>query len=817
MLNHHLFTAWRSIMNRKLNSLISVVGLAIGLTVTLLILSFVRHEAGFDSMHRDTDRVYRLNWNSGEGTRFATFFNPVSETLATAVPEIEDFARIGMSEQLVTIDGEVLIETVSLVDPQFFDFFSYNTLAGDLESAIQDLGSVVLTEAAAFELFGNTRPIGEVMTIDGRIDLRVAAIISNNPGNSHLVSNIYTSMEGLTEVWDRPQFWENTGSDVLYHYVRIAPGVSAEQVERNGQAFLDENVFPGSNASIALQPLRDIHFETDLQNAMSIQDDITGVVKSPRQRTDIFIFSAVALLTLAIAAFNFTNLQAVQVLKRAREIGVKRTLGSGQRELMAQFWIETTVMALLAFLLATVLCELAMPVFYSVLGVTITPATVFTAGNLGFLLGSSLVVGLLAGAYPALIAARVPAVVALQGNVYKGSGKNKVRSSLIVVQFGISIGLMIASGIIYTQINYAMSKSLGFDPGNVVVVELPNNTARSAYGTMREELLTNPSVISVSGGSVIPTRDLSDGTVLVPEGGDPNNPVALRTIAVSDDYFSTLGMDIVAGRALDDDYPSDPSTGYTFEITRIEENIVVNETAARRLGYDNPQEIIGQRFYNEGPFRGVIYRSDMTVVGVVRDAHYQSVRSEIASISYSLVPRQNTMVIKLAGDDAAGALSMIDRIWSEQVPEFPIQRSFLADSYSAFYTEENNTFKLFIVLSVIAVIIASLGLYSLASYIAERRSKEISIRKVLGATVQGLAGLLAWDFSRLVLIANLLAWPLAWWAMQQWLSNFAYKTEISLAIFIIAGLGAFLIALLSTFQRAYSVAVANPVDALRLE
>ncbi len=817
MFSYHFKKALKSIFHRKFYTAIGVLSLAIGMTVSILILSFVNYENSFDAMHDDSERIHRLNWISGDGSHFATFNNPLSPVLATALPEIENFTRIAMTQRLFTVDGVSQFKSLSMVDDGFFEMFNYEVLAGDPSSAIKDVGSAVITEAAALELFAEARPVGEVFSVDGTFDFRVAAIIANNPGNSHLVSNVYVNVENAPAVYGFPQLFSFMNSDIMYHYVKFAEGISPITAQENAISYVRENISSLSNHQISLQPLRDIHFTTDLQNEMSTRDDVSGVVKPLRQRSDLIIFAGVAFLTLLIAALNFMNLQAVQLSKRAREIGVKRIAGSSRTDLAAQFLTEIGIISLFAFFASLILCELFMPYFNSMVAARIESESFFTVINLSFLLMMALGVGILAGIYPAITAAKLSPANALRGQVVKGVSANRFRSGLIVAQFSISIGLIIASGIVNTQISYAMSKSLGFDPENVIAIELPNAQARDAYSVMREQLLSNPGVISVSAASVIPTRDLSDGRSMVREGGDPDNALRTRSIAIAEDYFEVLGMEFVAGRALSDDFPTDRAGSYSETVTTVLGGIVLNETAARQAGWNDPQDAIGKRFYNEGTSNGVLLHRDIVVVGVVQDAHYQSVRTDIAPISYILDNNLSIMTVKLADGNQASTLAAIDQIWQQNVSEYPILRSYLSDSYSAFYSGENRTFVLFIGLSLIAIMIACLGLYALASFAAERRTKEISIRKVLGATVRSIAGLLAWDFSKLVILANIIAWPLAWWSMQQWLANFAYRTDINIAVFFLAGVATFLMALATTFQRAYSVAVSNPVDSLRAE
>ncbi len=816
MFSHYLKAAACSILHRKMYSSVAALSLAIGLTVSILTLSFVRFEYGFDSRHHDADRIYRLNWVTPDGSRFATFMNPMSPLLATALPEIESFTRLARRQHLFTVGEVDQYQQLSMVDDDFFSFFNYAVIAGDPVAAIQDVSSAVITEAASQQLFGGHSALGQSFTIDESHTFRVAAIIGNNAGDSHLTSNIYVNNETLPEIWNYPAVWTNMGSDSMYHYIKLAPGIDPRQVESNALDLVRQSD-PGARFGILLQPLNEIHFTPDLQNEMGTQDDISGQVKPLRQRSDLLIFGGVAALTLAIAAFNFMNLQAVQLDKRRREIGVRRVAGASSGELVSQFLVETGLIAVLAFVLALLLSEFLLPLFRATVAGSMESDTFFTLSNVSFLAAMAMGVGVLAGAYPALTAARMAPNLALKGEMVKGRSRQHFRSALIVAQFSISIGLIIASGVVNMQIDYAMQKSLGFDPQNVLTIELRNNQVRGAYDLLRDRLLIESGIVSVSAGSVIPTRDLSDGTALVLAGANPDEPKPNRMVFVSEDYFTTLGMHFLAGRALSDDFATDRGLGFSATNRTQSGGAVLNATAARAFGFADPAAAVGANLYSEGMFQNELYRSNFNVVGVVDDAHFQSVRSDIAPIIYLLQDARNVIVIKLADSANASVLSAVDRIWQEQIPEYPIQRAFLSDSYSAFYSGENRTFVLFIGLSAVAILIACLGLYALASFVVERRTKEISIRKVLGATVAGIARLLAWDFSRLVLLANLVAWPLAWWAMQQWLANFAYRTDIHIAIFLFAGAATFLLAMLTTFQRAYSVATTNPVVALRSE
>jgi len=455
------------------------------------------------------------------------------------------------------------------------------------------------------------------------------------------------------------------------------------------------------------------------------------------------------------------------------------------------------------------------PLFETIVAAPLSAAVLFNPVIILLLL--TLVVALVSGAYPSLIIARLSPVLALQGEVVKGVRSSKFRAGLVVVQFSISIGLIISCAVVNSQINYALNKSLGFNPENIVVVNLQNSQARAAYPSMKTQLLSLSEVAGVSAGSIIPTQSLSDGSAFIRVDDNDASVLSTRRVSVSDDYFETLGMGFVAGRPLSDDFGADEMPQINTEISEVSGGVVFNETAVRAAGWDNPADAIGEQLFSEFNIGGTAIRMNYTVVGVVNDAHYGSVRTGIGPVSYTLDRFRNAMIIKLSDNSTDRVLADIDRIWLDNVAQFPIRRSLLDESYSPFYAGENRMFILFTGFAAIAVLIACLGLYGLASFMAERRTKEISIRKVLGATVEGIAGLLAWDFSKLVIVANLIAWPVTWWLMRDWLASFAYRTDIGFLVFFLAGLATFIMALLTTFQRAYSVAVSNPVDALRTE
>lgn len=824
MYSHYIKTAIRRIFNNKLYSLISILSLAIGMSAVILIAGFIRYENSFDRMHTGNEDIYRLNWGREEvNARFATFYNPVSPVLAEAFPAITDFTRLGIREHEIRIGDASHYLNVTQVDPGYFRLFDYPAVSGNAGQAISDLQSVVLTEAAATRLFGSTDVLGETMTVDGAFSFRVGAVVENNPDNSHLGGNVFINIENLPGLWGIADFWTRAGyfgSDVLYHYIRLAPGTDPVALKDAIESYFVSTLDPGYGEQVYLQALTDIHFTQDLQNEMPMVDDMLGTVKPLRQRTDILLFITIAVLSLSIAALNFMNMQAVQFTRQIREVGVRRVSGSSYPALVAQLLTESALMSFLALLLAIPICELMSPLFNNMLGMPTGLGTILTPGVIVLLVLAALCLGVLVGLYPAISASRIAPIMALRGELGQGRTANHIRAFLIVLQFTISIGLIIGSFTVRNQIDYAMTKSLGFNPDNVVQIELPTEEASNAYSLLRSELLNLAGVESVSAGSTIPTRSLSDGTGYIPEGGAIDDDLILtRSVVVSEGYFETLGMPMVAGRSFSTAFPGDLKPPLSADNTTANGGLILNEAAARVAGWENPEEAIGKRLITGFQVGDAFWLNNYTIVGVVADAHFSSIRREVEPVSYQFpqVFTPGVLVAKLNGDNTAGVLAGIDRIWREIIPELPIQRSLLSEDYSALYSGETRTFTLFIALSSLAILIACSGLYGLATYVTERRTKEIGIRKVMGSGVMRIVLLISNDFSRLVLLSNVIAWPMAWYFMQRWLENFAYRIDLTPLVFVGSGLIAFCIAWVTVGSKAAKAASRSPVLALRYE
>lgn len=821
MLLNHISMSFRSIIKHRLYSAINMIGLAIGLAVSILIILFVSHETSFDTAVADSERVYRLNWESNSsGSRFATFFNPLSPVIAEAYPDdVEMVTRITLTERLLNIGENKQYQSIGFVDANFFEMFPYQFISGSSTTSLANLNDAVLTQAAADLLFPEDNAVGKTFTLDGQHDFQVTAIISNNKSNSHQVSNIFVNMEMLPVVWDDPDIWERNFSDQLYHYVKLAPNITGDIFAAKAHTYIENNINReyAQDITVHAQPLSDIHFTTELQNEMTVRDTVTGLSKPARQKSDINIFGFVALLTLVIATFNFINMQIAQSSNRIKEVGIRKVLGANRTQVASQFIIESTVMALIALLASLVIVEIFAPFFGSMLGVPLVADQIYSIGFISGLILITTLIGILSGLYPALFVSAILPSKAIRGRVFEGIGSAKLRAGLVILQFSIAIGLMSATGIVNNQIDFALNEPLGYEPENVIAVHLNNSEARSTYRTMRAQLENSSVIESVSAGSVIPTWDLSDGAAFSKEGAGPDFQLITRRITADDGYFDTLGMKMIAGRPLSDDFAADRTPAISPQNPHVSGGMVINETAAKQAGWSNPADAVGEQVYAAFSFGGTDYRIDSTIVGVAEDAHYSSVRSEPASLAFGLGDDQRVMIIKAEEGNLNEASQLIENIWKQHVTSYPIRRTFLEEDYASFYAVEGRVFNMFIGFAGLAAMIACIGLYGLASFIADRRTKEIGIRKVLGASVLNIVMMLSWELSKLVIIANIIAWPVAWLLMNEWLTGFSYRIDMTIMPYLIAGLSAFILAYSTTSIRAWAAARINPIYSLKSE
>ena len=654
----------------------------------------------------------------------------------------------------------------------------------------------MLTETIAEKYFGREDPIDKVIRFDNTYDLRVTGVIEDAPANTHFHYDFLASFATFTaQPWSAQWATNWGGNNSFATYVLLEEDADPAAVEAKFPAFLDRHyvLHHGASSRLILQPLTDIHLHSHLDAELEINGNIAYV----------YLFAAIAFFILLIACFNFMNLATARAAKRAREVGLRKVLGAERKQLITQFLGESTMLTLIAMVFAVMLAELLLPMFNNLAGKDLQLFGDDVLFVMLGLAGIALFVGLAAGSYPAFfLSAFQPAAVLKKAT--KGSWRSRVRAALVVAQFAISIVLVVGVGIIVQQIEYAQTKSLGFDDEQIVITST-TQAMRQDFEAFRMRLLEHPGVRAVTASEYIPSGQLTNSIdVQADVGGQIQRFGSLALLAVDHDFTRTYGMEIVAGRAFSKDIASDSMQAF-----------VLNEAAVRRLGWASPEEAVGTFFMldseNLADRRG-------TVMGVVKDFHFESLHEQITPLVMYIRPgRYMRAAIKIAAGDPAETLAFLEAQWQTYTPGAPLAYSFLDQRFAQLYQAEERFGQVAGYFAVLAMFIACLGLFGLASFAAEQRTKEVGVRKVLGASAGSIVLLLSRDFTQVVLIAFVVACPVAYFAMDRWLDTFAYRVEISWGIFLLAGLAALGIALVTVSYQAVRAALADPVKALRYE
>ncbi len=818
MIKNYIITAIRNLLKHKLHSFINIFGLAIGFAVAMLIAFFVRTELSFEQGFTKADQIYRLTWESKTtGNRFGTVDNPAGPAMAKDFPEVLDANRLATSEMLLSVDDRQAFETVYFSENNFFALFDLQFIEGSPANALADPNSIVLTQSAAEKYFGDESAMGRSLTLGGSQDMVVTAVIADMPATTQFTMNFLAPMETAAALFGG-EFLERWGSDVLHAYLLLAPGTDPVALEAKFPDFIDRYMDGRSEfISYRLQALGDIHFTPNLENELPERDGITGAVKSFREKSNIYILAIAALFVLVVASINFINLQVAQASHRMKEVAVRKVNGATRNDIALQFIGESLFLALFGFAAALILTEIAAPWFGDLSGVRFSLFQHTGGLFLPAFVGVALLVGLISGLYPSLLLAGLLPAKIFKGEFFSTGSGAHLRTGLVVIQFAIAIGLIIATTVIRSQVEYSMEKPLGYDRSEIITIPMDRRIIRENYVTLKTGFLTYPDVVSVTSSSIAPTRDLSDGWSFTEPGGSEEETLSVRAAFVNFDFFETYGIEMAAGRAFSEAFGNDRAPFPDAENPHIETTVILNETALRTWGWGNPQDALGRTLLTNYTDDGVELSMAFTVVGIARDVHFRSLRNEIVPMAYMNAPGGAMISIKTSGDNMAGVLDHIGGVWSSVIADYPLRTTFIADDYQALYADEQRSLELSSVVSLLAIIISCLGLYSIAAFIAEKRTKEIGIRKVHGASVPALVRAVSLHFLKPVLLANLIAWPLAFYFMDQWLTGFAYRIDLGLSPFLIAGVGAALIALATVLAHAIRVARSNPVHALRYE
>jgi putative ABC transport system permease protein len=785
MLRNYLAIALRTLRKQPGYTLINVGGLGLGLACCFLIVLFIQHELSYDAFHEKGDRIVRLTRGfETVDQRTANSASGYAPILQATFPEVEHAVRFEHHRSPYLRVGQQetrRVKGMALADTAFFQVFGFDLLRGNPATVLDGKYNVVLSETTARSLFGEADPMGQTITYNDRFDLTVTGIMADVPDNSHLQFNYVGSFLLMPEFMGENALADFTNYN-YYTYLLLRPGTDVEALEAKITQRMREQFGEESTYVAGLQPLDDIHFNTTL-----LYD--TGTSRDIRY---LYVFGAIGLFILLIACVNFMNLATARATQRAKEVGVRKTLGSTRPQLIGQFLGESVVLSVLAIALGLGLATALMPVFNEAIGVT-TTFDLARVGTLTLLVGIGLVAGLLAGSYPAFYLSAFHPARVLKGDVHRGRGAPLLRKGLIVFQFAISAFMIVATLTVYNQLRHMQSQDLGFDKERVVFLS-PAPPIRDSYETFRQELLARPRVTNVARGYLPGRVGTNRGYNWPGQGGDEQGD-SFWTLIAEPGYLETLDIDLVAGRDFSWSMPTDTHDTY-----------ILNEAAVEQLGWTNA---VGK------PFRAWD-RPMGTVIGVVDDFHFQSLHQQVQPVVINYKPNWlGTVVVRLAPGDVSEALDAVRATWRTFAAGYAFDYTFLDEDYDRLYRSEERLAKLFGVFAGLAILIACLGLFGLAAYMAQQRTKEIGVRKVLGASVTQIVALLSKDFAVLVLIGLVVATPLAYVVMQRWLSDFAYHTALGPETFLLAGVLALLIAFLTVSYQAWRAATVDPVQSLR--
>ncbi len=807
MFKNYLKIAWRNLWRNKGFSALNIFGLAIGIATCLVILLFVQNELSFDRFNKNAERIVRVYFRGtmrGGIINESTVMPPTAQTLKNDYPEVEEATRIrdyGRPKMLVG-DKTFKEQAFAFVDPNFFKIFTLPLLQGDANTALLQPNTVIVSREVAKKYFGTEDVLGKAISFkDGNNPpLKITGVMDKMPANAHFHFDILASMTGFPD--SKSPSWMQSE---FYTYLLLQPGYDYKKLEAKLPQVVEKYMGPqilqamgmsfakfresGNAIGLYLQPLTDIHLHSDFAYDLSPAGDIRY----------IYIFSAIALFMLLIACINFMNLSTASASKRAREVGIRKVLGSLKFELVRQFLVESVLLAGIALAIGIGLLYLALPVFNDLAGKDLHLNFLENPWLLPVLLLFGILVGVMAGSYPAFFLATFKPVAVLKGKFVAGKKNVSLRSGLVVFQFFISISLIVSTAVVYRQLSYIQNKKLGYNKEQVLL--LPESWFlgnKQAY--FREQLLRDPRVVNVSTSPYLPAGPSYNNNFFVYPRNQGTERLKTLRYEVDPNYIPALGIEMLTGRNFSKDFPTDSS------------GAILNETAAKMLGWypDATGQAISHTD-NNGK------ESTLHVIGVVKDFHFRSLHQKISPLVMVMGANEGTIIVKTRATDIEGLLATTKKLWNASTREEPFSYSFLDDRFKATYQAEQKVGKILGVFSGLTILVACLGLFGLATFTAEQRTKEIGIRKVLGASVAGVVALLSKDFLKLVFVAFILASPIAWYVMNRWLQDFAYRADISIWVFVVAIVLAVIITIVTISFQAIKAALANPVNSLRTE
>jgi putative ABC transport system permease protein len=812
MLKNYFKIALRNLQRNKAFSFINIFGLAIGLATCTLIMLYIFSELGYDTHNKDANRIFRISTEAGQlgdikEKPWASTSAPIAWGLREDMPEVEQSTRLlkfpNLDKMLLKYehgnDIKQFYETNGYyVDSTFFQIFTYPFTYGNATNSLKEPNSIVISDAVAQKLFGSENPVGKSINIGlpfGNFNYAVTGVFDNSSIKSHIPANFFLSMRnGDLGTWvDEQTDWAT--NNIFYTYVKLREGTDPKSFEAKLQPFIDRRGGTdmkalGISKKLFIQPLQDIYLHSDLDNEIAPNGNITY----------LYILGSIALFVLLIACINFMNLSTARSGKRAKEVGIRKVIGAEKRSLVFQFLGESLMLSILALLVAVLIAYALLPLFNKL---TQKNLQLFDEPLLWLCIsGLTIFSGIISGFYPAFYLSSFKPISVLKGKLLNNFSAIAIRKGLVVFQFIISICLILGAITIIKQLNYLENKQLGFNKNQQIILPLRGQNERNHYAGLRDELLKNPDIKYVTSGSTYPGIPNVEDMLYYAEGKSIHDVIDVHLATVGNDYFKTLGFTILSGRGFSKEYAADSNS------------IVLNEAALKELGYPL-NSAVGKKIYFD--FKGV--HTVMQIVGVVKDFNFESLYNSIKPFGFttSMGNKYSYVIANASTKDYAGLLKNIQTSWNKINPDAPFMYSFLDNDFQKNYEKDQRISLIVSYFTFIAILIACLGLFGLSAFSAEQRTREIGIRKVLGASVTNVASLLSKDFIKLVVIALLIASPLAWLGMNKWLESFAYRTPISWWMFALAGFLAICIALITVSFQAVKAAIANPVKSLRTE
>jgi putative ABC transport system permease protein len=799
MLKSYFKIAFRNMNRHKGYTFLNVAGLAIGMAACLLIALYVRHELSYDTYHPAADRLYRvaIDIQSQAGNRvFAKTSAPLAAALQKDFPQVEKVTRLNkQNSQLVSYGpGKSFYENnFYLADPSIFEVFTLPLLKGNSQTVLNRPGTLVITEELAKKYFGNTEPLGKILKVDNE-PFEVTGVLQTLPYNSHLKIDLITSLA----TWAKQDWYkdvaDNWHSTMFYTYLKAKQQVNIPAFEKQMVNAADKYVSEqikgwGVTYHYFLQPVKAIHLHSQLKDEAEV----------PGNAINVYILMVVAGLIMVIAALNYINLTTAQSANRAKEVGVRKVIGATKRPLIMQFLCESLLLTFMALVFALGLVFTTWPYFEVLSGQTYAFDGLFTPQFILILVGLTILVGLAAAIYPALVLASFRPVAVLKGSLSFGAKGVGLRQVLVVCQFTISLILLVGTIMVYRQLNFMKDQNLGFEKEQMLVLPVRGTSIADNYEQIKNEFQKHPAVVSATTSASVPGQEVQNFSISLK--GEPDDKGQSMYYLFTDfDFLKTYGIQIVAGRDFDKTIQTDKESAF-----------LINEKAVAAFGWATPEEAIGKKL--EAGFG-----RDGEIIGVYKDFHYRSLQAPIEPLVVATVPwRLNTISLRLNTKDLPATMAFVQQKWQELFPQNPYEYSFLDEEFNKQYRADEKIGRTFLVFTGIAIFIACLGLFGLATFVAQQRTKEIGVRKVLGASVTSIVGLVSKDFVKLVVVSFVIATPLSYVLISKWLENFASRISIGWLTFIIAGMALLVIALLTVSYQSIKAAVANPVKSLRSE